>query len=83
MHYITDTQKLQYYRGNYSKLTYCPFHVYEWCCCEVCYIIILLDDFKKMYMQKFKEMEKAYTKQVKSIKAMKAHGKSRVNAVSV
>ncbi len=42
----------------------------------------LIDDFKKMFMQKFKEMEKAYTKQVKSIKQMKAHGKSKVNAVS-
>ena len=34
-----------------------------------------------MYMQKFKEMEKAYTKQVKAIKQMKAQGKSRANAV--
>ena len=40
------------------------------------------DDFKKMYLQKFKEMEKAYKQQEKSIKAMKAHGKSRANAVS-
>lgn len=49
------------------------------CTCEYCHLI---DDFKKMFMQKFKEMEKAYTKQVKSIKQMKAHGKSKVNAVS-
>ncbi len=35
-----------------------------------------------MYFQKFKELEKAYTKQVKSIKAMKSHGKSKASAVS-
>lgn len=40
------------------------------------------DDFKKMYMQKFKEMEKAYTSQVKAIKRMKAQGKSKATAVS-
>ena len=43
--------------------------------------MVIVDDFKKMYQQKFKEMEKAYTKQVKSIKQMKAHGASRSHAV--
>lgn len=74
-----DNQKLQYYRGNYSE------------CVSGCVwtgLVIIpsvtcpLDDFKKMYMQKFKEMEKAYTKQVKAIKVMKSQGKSRANAVS-
>ena len=45
-------------------------------------LFFVLDDFKKMYQQKFKEMEKAYNKQVKSIKQMKAHGISKAHAVS-
>ena len=48
----------------------------------MCVCLLCLDDFKKMYMQKFKEAEKAYTKQVKEIKALKRQGKTRANAVS-
>ncbi len=40
------------------------------------------DAFKKMYSQKFKEMEKAYDKQEKLLKSLKAHGKSKSSAVS-
>ncbi|XP_064395208.1 ATP-binding cassette sub-family F member 1-like [Halichondria panicea] len=36
--------------------------------------------FKKMYGQKFKEMEKAYDKQEKMLKSLKAHGKSKISA---
>jgi len=50
-------------------------------CCPV-FHVFPPDDFKKMYMQKFKEMEKAYNKQVKSIKQMKSRGVSKVHAVS-
>ena len=60
----------------------------EFLACIVKVVIVIslpffvLDDFKKMYQQKFKEMEKAYNKQVKSIKQMKAHGISKAHAVS-
>lgn len=39
--------------------------------------------FKKMYVQKKKEMIKEYEKQEKRIKEMKAHGQSKKQAVSV
>ena len=39
--------------------------------------------FKKMYVQKRKEMIKEYEKQEKRIKEMKAHGQSKKQAVSV
>ena len=42
-----------------------------------------LDDFKKMYKQKFKEREKAFAQQQKELKNLKAHGKSKAHAVSV
>lgn len=59
---------------------------------DVCTDIIHLDNqklsyyrgnynaFKKMYGQKFKEMEKAYEKQEKMLKSLKAHGKSKISA---
>ena len=50
--------------------------------CVCAYVYACVDDFKKMYMQKFREMEKAYTKQVKAIKQMKRQGKSKASAVS-
>ena len=42
----------------------------------------LIDDFKKMYKQKFKEREKAFVQQQKELKSLKAHGKSKAHAVS-
>ena len=42
-----------------------------------------IDDFKKMYKQKFKEREKAFAQQQKELKNLKAHGKSKAHAVSV
>merc|ERR1712117_828189 len=50
-----DTQKLQYYRGNYN-------------------------DFKKMNVQKRKELEKAYEKQEKRLKELKKAGASKKQA---
>lgn len=50
-----DTQKLHYYKGNYSM-------------------------FKKMYVQKRKEMIKEYEKQEKRLKDLKAHGSSKKQA---
>lgn len=50
-----DTQKLYYYKGNYSM-------------------------FKKMYVQKRKEMIKDYEKQEKKLKELKAHGSSKKQA---
>ncbi len=44
--------------------------------------MVCVDAFKKMYGQKFKEMEKAYDKQEKMLKSLKAHGKSKISAVS-
>lgn len=38
--------------------------------------------FKKMYVQKRKEMIKEYEKQEKKIKELKAHGSSKKQAVS-
>ena len=35
-----------------------------------CNWMFVLDDFKKMYKQKFKEMEKAYEKQVSGTRAV-------------
>ena len=42
----------------------------------------MLDTFKKMFKQKMKEMEKAYEKQMKELKAKKASGQSKKSAVS-
>jgi ATP-binding cassette subfamily F protein 1 len=39
--------------------------------------------FKKMYVQKRKEMIKEYEKQEKKIKEMKAHGQSKKQAVCI
>lgn len=39
--------------------------------------------FKKMYVQKCKEMLKEYEKQEKRIKELKAHGQSKKAAVSI
>ncbi|XP_066246869.1 ATP-binding cassette sub-family F member 1 [Euwallacea similis] len=50
-----DTQKLHYYKGNYSM-------------------------FKKMYVQKRKEMIKEYEKQEKRIKELKSSGSSKKQA---
>ena len=43
----------------------------------------VIDTFKKMFKQKMKEMEKAYEKQVKELKAKKASGQSKKSAVSI
>ena len=43
---------------------------------------MILDTFKKMFKQKMKEMEKAYEKQVKDLRAKKASGQSKKSAVS-
>ena len=42
---------------------------------------LCVDDFKKMYKQKFKEREKAFAQQQKELKNLKAHGKSKAHAV--
>ena len=51
--------------------------------CITYQIIFVLDTFKKMFKQKMKEMEKAYEKQVKELKAKKASGQSKKSAVSI
>ena len=78
MHTISDVFSSSWTResSTYTQSTLHNFtnlFVYFACCS---------DDFK-MYLQKFKEMEKAYTKQVKAIKQMKSQGKSKASAVSL
>ena len=51
--------------------------------CKCKWFLSLIDDFKKMYKQKFKEREKAFAQQQKELKNLKAHGKSKAHAVSV
>uniref|UniRef100_A0AAQ5ZIT5 ATP-binding cassette sub-family F member 1 n=1 Tax=Amphiprion ocellaris TaxID=80972 RepID=A0AAQ5ZIT5_AMPOC len=64
-----DNQKLYYYRGNYCKYSFnSPLLVY------------FHMTFKKMYVQKQKELQKQYDKQEKKLKELKAGGKSTKQA---
>lgn len=47
--------------------------------CETCFVVT----FKKMYVQKQKELLKQYEKQEKKLKDLKAGGKSTKQAVRV
>ncbi len=83
-----DNQKLYYYRGNYREFRFWTatlmksserhliillYFMFAWC---------LLVTFKKMYVQKQKELLKQYEKQEKKLKDLKAGGKSTKQAVS-
>lgn len=62
---FSDQQKLFYYRGNYGKnlSTQNAGFYRDWRQPTV-FWFAFLEQFKKMYVQKVKEQEKAYNKQV-------------------
>ncbi|KFD70258.1 hypothetical protein M514_17608 [Trichuris suis] len=75
-----ETQKLFYYKGNYSKQRMTPaYHKNQFA--KTVKSASILGQFKKMWTQKKKELEKDYDKQQKRLRELKIAGKSSKQAV--